>query len=112
MNRRQILSLAAALLLVPTVAADELDLGPEELVQAGGADLWVPGYSVPSFVHWNDDHLPDLLVGQGSFLDTVKARVYLNEGTLEAPSFSSFFYVQSNGSDQPTPIALLGPPLW
>lgn len=76
-----------------------LDLGAEELVQAGGMDIDVPGYSVPSFVHWNDDGLEDLVVGEGSGTFTPKVRVYLNGGTAGAPQFSTYFYAQSDGSD-------------
>jgi len=77
-----------------------LNLGPEEIVQAAGADLWVPGYAVPSFYDWNDDNLPDLIVGEGGggVLDG-KVRVYLNLGTMTTPVFSDFFYVQSEGAD-------------
>jgi hypothetical protein len=82
----------------PSEAA--LDLGPEEIVQAGGADLMVPGYSTPSLHDWNDDRLPDLIVGEGGggILEG-KVRVYLNVGTTAAPLFSDFFYVQSDGAD-------------
>lgn len=76
-----------------------LNLGPEGLVQANGADIQVPGYSVPSFVDWNNDDLKDLLVGEGGGGHAAKVRVYLNVGTESAPQFSDYFYVQSRGSD-------------
>ncbi|MHC4065559.1 MAG: FG-GAP repeat domain-containing protein, partial [Planctomycetota bacterium] len=78
-------------------------LGPGELVQADGAAIDVPGYSVPSFVHWNEDGLRDLVVGEGSGTYTPKVRVYLNVGTGSAPQFSSYFYAQSEGSDLTVP---------
>ncbi len=75
-------------------------LGPEEFVQAGGVDIDVPGYSVPSFVHWDGDDREDLIVGEGGGgVAQGKVRVYLNGGTSSAPQFSGFFYAQSNGSD-------------
>jgi hypothetical protein len=89
----------AILLLTADRAAGQLHLGPEELVEAGGVDIDVPGYSVPSFVHWDSDGLKDLVVGQGSGTALVKVRVYLNEGTVLEPQFSTSFYAQSNGSD-------------
>lgn len=72
-----------------------LNLGPEELVQADGVDINVGTYSVPSFVDWNNDYLKDLIIGCGNG----KVRVYLNAGTESDPQFSSYSYVQSNGSD-------------
>jgi hypothetical protein len=75
------------------------NLGPEKLVRAGGVVIQVPGYSVPSFVDWNDDNLGDLLVGEGGGGHAAKVRVYLNTGTESEPQFSDYFYVQSRGSD-------------
>ncbi len=83
-----------------------LNLGPEELVQTNGADIQVPGYSVPSFVDWNNDNLNDLVVGQGGGSDPPgKVRVYLNAGTQSDPMFSDFFYAQSNGLDLTCPAS-------
>lgn len=76
-----------------------LNLGPEKLVQADGVAIQVPGYSVPSFVDWNNDNLKDLLVGEGGGERAGKVRVYLNVGTESEPRFSDYFYVQSRGSD-------------
>ncbi len=76
-----------------------LNLGPEELVQANGVDIKVPGYSVPSFVDWNNDKLKDLVIGEGGGFGDAKVRVYLNVGTEPSPQFSDYFYAQSNGSD-------------
>jgi len=102
-KRYQTLACALALLqgviLHCAVAGAALDLGPQEVIQAGGTDIQVPGYSVPSLAYWNDDSLPDLIVGEGSGTVTPKVRVYLNGGTAGAPAFSAFFYAQSGGSD-------------
>ena len=82
------------------------NLGPEEIVQANGVDIEVPGYSVPSFVDWNNDSLKDLIIGQGSGVyPPGKVRVYLNVGTESAPQFSDYFYVQSKGADLTVPTA-------
>jgi len=75
-----------------------LNLGPEELVQADGIDIQVPGYSIPSFVDWNNDNLKDLVVGQGSGAGNARIRVYLNIGTESDPQFGDYFYIRSNGS--------------
>ena len=79
--------------------ASLLNLGPEQIVQAGGAPLSVYGYSVPSYVDWNNDGLQDLVVGEGGGSYRGYVRVYLNVGTASSPQFSSAFYAQSNGSD-------------
>ena len=85
------------LLLLAASAIGQPDLGPEEIVQAGGSDLTVSGYSVPSYVDWDDDGLPDLIVGEGTSIG--KVRVYLNTGSVSSPSFSTYSYAQSGSSD-------------
>jgi len=91
-------------LLLTNVATAELNLGPEQIVQAAGADLMVPGYSVPSLVDWNEDGRPDLMVGEGSgATGPAKVRVYLNQGTAGAPLFDDYLYVQSGGRDLSLP---------
>jgi len=96
-------AVAAFLLLSPLSVRGDLYLGPGQLVQAGGVDITVPGYSVPSFAHWDGDNLPDLIVGEGSGTLTPKVRVYLNSGTATNPQFTGFFYAQSLGSDLTVP---------
>ena len=80
-------------------AAGQLDLGPAELVQAGGLPIQVAGYSVPSYAHWDDDGLPDLIVGEGSGIYTPKVRVYLNTGSPQSPVFNGWFHAQAAGAD-------------
>ncbi len=75
------------------------NFGPEQIIQADGADIDVPGYSVPSFADWNSDGLNDLIVGQGSGTELVRVRVYVNTGTPGSPQFEDYFYAQSSGSD-------------
>jgi hypothetical protein len=88
------------------VSAAGLILGPEQVVQAGSADLSVTGFSVPSFVDWDSDGLKDLVVGEGSGLTGFgRVRVYLNSGTPGDPVFNGFFYAQSEGSDLLSPGA-------
>jgi hypothetical protein len=80
-------------------ALADLEFGPKELVLAGANPIWVPGYSVPSYVDWNNDGLNDLVIGQGPVSSQGKVSVYLNSGTAEAPEFSSHFFAQSAGAD-------------
>lgn len=90
------------LIMTPGDGFGAINLGPDELVEAGGVDISVPGYSVPSFVDWNNDNLQDLVIGQGSGTQPVKVRVYLNVGTQSNPQFSGYFYAQSLGADLTT----------
>lgn len=91
-------ALAAAITFLATTSASAyIAFDPERLVTAGGVEIDVPGYSVPSLVDWNSDGLPDLMVGEGT--TTGKVRVYVNDGDADAPHFSSYSYVQSLGSD-------------
>jgi len=87
-----------------------LRLGPEELVQTAGVDIAVLGYSVPSFVDWDNDGDNDLVIGEGPSSSAGKVRVYLNTGTASNPQFSGFTYVQSSGSDLTCPV--LGRDVW
>ena len=90
----------AILGFVTVSAAAEWNLGPQQLVRAGGAIIEVAGVSVPSYFDWNNDGLKDLIVGEGG-LETpfTGVRVYLNDGTPGGPSFSGFFYAQADGAD-------------
>jgi len=76
-----------------------LEFGPQELVGDGNGAIRVEGYSVPSFVDWNNDGLNDLVVGQGPVDSEGKVRVYLNSGTTGAPLFSDYFFADSGGTD-------------
>lgn len=84
-------------------SSGDLDFGAEEFVQAGGTDIVVLGYSVPSFVYWDGDDLKDLIVGEGGNDDPGKVRVYLNVGTSSQPEFGGFFFAQSEGADLTVP---------
>jgi hypothetical protein len=101
--RLQIILFVFLISAAPALSAG-LILGPEQAVQAGGADISVPGYSVPSFVHWDDDGLKDLVVGEGSGITGFgRVRVYINSGTPGNPLFTGYFYAQSEGSDLQSP---------
>ncbi len=114
---RLCIALACAVALTAVPAAGDLLLGPEQLVEADGQYLTVLGYSVPSFVDWNNDGLNDLVIGEGGGgVPDAKVRVYLNIGTASSPAFAqaSSFYVQSVGADltyvgaECSPCACLG----
>jgi hypothetical protein len=94
---------ALGLCAVGRAAETVFNLGPAESVQAGGSDIVVPGYSVPSAADWNNDRLDDLIVGEGGGTSPGKVRVYLNVGAAGQPRFSRFFYAQANGQDLTCP---------
>ncbi len=96
----------SGLMLTPQrLYASLLNLGAEELVQAKGSDIQVPGYSVPCLVDWNNDGLADLIIGEGGGSTAGKVRIYLNVGTSADPQFSGYFYAQSNGIDLTVPAS-------
>ncbi len=75
------------------------EFGPVEMVLSDGNQIDVTGYSIPSFVDWDDDGLKDLIVGEGSGSYTPKVRIYKNVGSAASPSFSGYFLAQAAGAD-------------
>ncbi|MCP4247365.1 MAG: hypothetical protein GY778_09990 [bacterium] len=110
-DSKRICRLSVILAMVPPVilassarsVVGQLALGPEQIVQAGGTDLAVPGYSVPSLVFWDGDDRLDLIVGEGSGSSAAKVRMYLGVGQPCAPEFSAFSYAQSSVGDLVVP---------
>ena len=103
-NRVRTLAALGLLCAAPVAVQAELNLGAEQFVQAGGVDIVVPGYSVPSLVDWNNDDLPDLVIGEGSDTEIPRIRIYLNMGVAGAPAFpSEYVYAQADGSDLSEP---------
>ena len=77
---------------LPTFAASQT-------LRAGGDDLRVHAFSVPSLADWNSDGLFDLIVGQKTIDGNGKIGVYLNEGTGEAPVYGDAEFAQQAGAD-------------
>ena len=92
-------ALLTAALAFATGAGAQPYYAAEELVEADGAPIIAGHYAVPIFTHWNEDGLPDLIIGEGCGEDTSKLRVYLNSGTISAPIFTTYSYAQSQGGD-------------
>jgi hypothetical protein len=92
--------------LIVSTATPALDVGPEQIVEAGGTPIAVPGYSVPSFVPWDGDTLPDLVTGEGGggYPDG-KIRIYRNTGSPGSPAFTDYVYAQSGGGDLVVPAS-------
>jgi hypothetical protein len=84
---------------IPTLAAPVLTYAGN--LQASGVTIDVGNNSAPCVVDWNDDGLPDLLVGaEGSSSGTVPTlRLYLNGGTPTSPLLTTYSYVEYGGND-------------
>lgn len=100
-----VLAVLASMLTPSEGFASLLRLGPEELLQADGFDIQVPGYSVPSLADWNNDGLMDLIVGEGNYANPGKVRIYLNVGTESQPQFFDYSYAQCAGADLTVPAS-------
>lgn len=97
-NTPFIVAAALVLFFSASPAAAQLELGTPITIQDSGADLWVQGYSVPSYVDWDADGLKDLIVGEGGggFINGL-VRIYRNVGTAEEPAFAGFDYAVADG---------------
>ncbi|UCD28260.1 MAG: VCBS repeat-containing protein [Planctomycetota bacterium] len=93
------------LIAFTALPAAGLNFGSEEIVKAGGINIDVPGYSVPSYEDWNNDGKNDLIIGQGTGAGNAAVRVYLNTSTTSNPQFNNYVFAQSLGSNLtcPTP---------
>ena len=86
-----------------TAQAPASPLGPAKKVQDGKAPIDVSiGHATPYVIDWDRDGKPDLLVGQ---FDGGKLRLYLNQGSKEAPKFDGFTFVQAGGQDASIPVS-------
>ncbi len=97
------LVLAMLLLAASASSALTLQLGFESLVQAEGGDIQVDAYSAPCLFDWNEDGLPDLLVGEGGVIYQGTVHLYLNEGEPGAPVFAGFSHLMAGGSELQVP---------
>jgi len=68
-------------------------------VQAGGEDLRVDSYSVPSLADFDGDGVADLLVGEKTAAGEGKVRVYVNHGSAQTPEFDEFAYARTADGD-------------
>jgi hypothetical protein len=75
--------------------ASEPDLTDAGYLQIKGNDITVDAYSKPYMADWNNDGLPDLLVGGADG----RIMLLINTGSAGSPVFSSYQYVQNEGID-------------
>jgi hypothetical protein len=71
------------------------------LLQDENGTIDIGNYSDPWAGDWNGDGMKDLIVGAFSYntADYGRMRVYENKGTHADPVFTSFYYMQADGSD-------------
>jgi hypothetical protein len=77
-------------------AAEAAEFQPGVKIEADGKAIDAGYGVVPSAVDWNGDGKKDLIVGQ---FEGGKIRLYLNQGTDNAPVFKDFTYLQAGGED-------------
>ena len=69
-------------------------------IQAGGVDIHVNYNSGPFIMDWNEDGKKDLMTGEQSPMsgNTGNIRLYLNEGTNEAPVFGNYSLINAGAN--------------
>jgi len=66
-------------------------------IEADGKAIDVEvGHAVPCVLGWNNDGKKDLIVGQ---FGGGKIRLYLNQGTDDAPVFKDFTFLRAGGTE-------------
>ena len=74
-----------------------LDYQTQFTVNANGSPIELSvGHANPLVTDWSGDGVKDLIIGQYS---GAKLRYYVNSGSNEAPVFTTFTYLQADGSD-------------
>jgi hypothetical protein len=70
-------------------------------IQASGTVIDVGNNSAPLVVDWNEDGLPDLMIGaEGSSTGTISSlRLYMNSGSTGNPILTSYNFVEYNSTD-------------
>ena len=101
-NMKRSLMAICIIAFAGTPQASELTFGAVDTIRCAGLPIDVGKGSDPFVVDWDGDGLKDLIVGQ--FYDQSgnndgKIRVYINDGMNSDPTFSSWFYMQADGSD-------------
>ncbi len=89
--------LLIALIFGFATLAIALDYQSPYKINANGTPIELGlGHANPLVTDWNNDGLKDLMVGQYT---SGKIRYYINSGTNEAPVFTTYSYLQADGSD-------------
>jgi hypothetical protein len=63
-------------------------------IEANGSAITVNGHADPCVADWDGDGLKDLLLGE---FTQGRIRLYLNSGTSNAPVFTTWSYLESDG---------------
>lgn len=70
------------------------ELTYEGVIQANGADLSLDLQAAsPCILDWNEDGLPDIIVGAGIWKTKIPLRLYLNKGTKTSYLYENYEYL-------------------
>ena len=97
MRRVSIVTLAVWIATAAWVRAQDSPV----LESAVDIGIDVGSYSAPTMADWDNDGRKHLIVGQRD--NSGKIRLYMNQGTDQAPVFGSSTFIKSRGSDITTP---------
>ena len=100
-----LLSLVAS--LVPSASSEPIQLQPAAYVRTNNSPLNPGGQTIPCVADWNDDGLPDLVVG---YQPAFQVAVYLNTGNTTQPVFTNFTNIQAGGTNIYLPSGGCGSP--
>ncbi len=89
-------AVSVVILLFGFVMAAAPVFGPYSWIEATGGRIDVGYYGAPCIVDWNGDGLKDLVLGQFA---SGKIRFYANSDSNDSPVFTSYSFIQSNGTD-------------
>lgn len=87
---------SVVLLLCGFAMASAPEFGPYSWIEATGGKIDVGYYGAPCIADWNNDGLKDLVLGQ---FTNGKIRFYANSNTNILPIFTSYTFIQSDGTD-------------
>jgi hypothetical protein len=82
--------------IMPKTMAQHIMLQPAQMITAQSAPLDPGAHAIPCMADWNDDGLPDLIVG---YKTDDKIALYLNTGTRSQAQFSEPINIQADGAD-------------
>ena len=100
-------SFTVSLLLASSAAAQPIMLQPGQSLTCSGATLNPGSQTIPCVTDWNNDGLPDLLLG---YQPAFKVALYLNTGTSSQYSFTKSANIQAAAADIYLPATGCGSP--
>ncbi len=93
-------AVSAVILMCGFAIASAPQFGPYSWIEADGGRIDVGWYGAPCVVDWDGDDLKDLVLGQ---FTSGKIRFYANSGSNDSPVFTTYSFIQSDGTDISVP---------